>query len=31
MPGFAADQMSDREIDEVIGYLAHMAKRRVAQ
>jgi mono/diheme cytochrome c family protein len=28
MPGFAADQMSDREIDLVIGYLAHMAARR---
>lgn len=27
MPGFAADQMSDREIDQVIGYLAHMATR----
>jgi mono/diheme cytochrome c family protein len=28
MPGFAADQMSDREIDLVIDYLAHMATRR---
>jgi mono/diheme cytochrome c family protein len=28
MPGFPADQMSDREIDLVIGYLAHMAARR---
>jgi mono/diheme cytochrome c family protein len=28
MPGFAPDQLSDREIDEVIDYLAHMAKRR---
>ena len=27
MPGFAADQMSDREIDLVIEYLAHMAGR----
>lgn len=27
MPGFAADQMSDREIDQVISYLAHMAPR----
>lgn len=27
MPGFAADQMSDREIDQVILYLAHMATR----
>jgi len=31
MPGFAADQMSDREIDLVIGYLAHMAARRTSQ
>jgi mono/diheme cytochrome c family protein len=28
MPGFAADQMSDREIDLVIDYLAHMATRQ---
>jgi mono/diheme cytochrome c family protein len=28
MPGFAADQMTDREIDLVIGYLTHMAARR---
>jgi mono/diheme cytochrome c family protein len=28
MPGFAAEQMSDREIDLVIEYLAHMAARR---
>jgi len=28
MPGFTADQMSDREIDLVIEYLAHMAARR---
>ena len=28
MPGFPADQMSDREIDLVIGYLAHMTARR---
>lgn len=27
MPGFAANQMSDREIDLIIGYLAHMASR----
>jgi mono/diheme cytochrome c family protein len=27
MPGFAANQMSDGEIDEIIAYLAHMAKR----
>jgi mono/diheme cytochrome c family protein len=27
MPGFAADQMSDSEIDQVISYLAHMASR----
>ena len=26
MPGFAADQMSDPEIDQVIAYLAHMAR-----
>lgn len=31
MPGFAEDQMSDRDIDAVIGYLAHMAGRRSAQ
>jgi len=31
MPGFAADQMSDREIDLVIDYLAHMAARRSSQ
>ena len=28
MPGFAGDQMSDREIDLVIAYLAHMTARR---
>jgi mono/diheme cytochrome c family protein len=28
MPGFAADQMSDSEIDLIIGYLKHMAMRR---
>jgi mono/diheme cytochrome c family protein len=27
MPGFMADQMSDSEIDLVIGYLKHMAAR----
>ena len=27
MPGFAEDQMTDREIDQIIAYLAHMAKR----
>jgi hypothetical protein len=31
MPGFAADQMSDRQIDLVIDYLAHMAARRTSQ
>jgi mono/diheme cytochrome c family protein len=30
MPGFAPEQMSDKEIDEVIAYLAHMAARRMA-
>jgi mono/diheme cytochrome c family protein len=30
MPGFEPDQMSDREIDLVIAYLDHMAKRRKA-
>jgi mono/diheme cytochrome c family protein len=30
MPGFRADQMSDREIDLVIGYLAHMTTRRTS-
>jgi mono/diheme cytochrome c family protein len=28
MPGFAVEQMNDREIDEIIAYLAHMAARR---
>jgi mono/diheme cytochrome c family protein len=28
MPGFAEDQMSDRDIDAVIGYLAHIAGRK---
>jgi len=28
MPGFAADQMTDSEIDQIIGYLKHMAMRR---
>ena len=28
MPGFAAEQMSDREIDQIISYLTHMAARR---
>ena len=28
MPGFPADQMTDREIDLVISYLTHMATRR---
>jgi mono/diheme cytochrome c family protein len=31
MPGFSADRMSDREIDLVIDYLAHMAARRTAR
>jgi mono/diheme cytochrome c family protein len=31
MPGFTADQMSDREIEVVIEYLAHMAKRRASR
>jgi mono/diheme cytochrome c family protein len=30
MPGFAPDQMSDREIDLVIGYLEHMTARRTS-
>jgi mono/diheme cytochrome c family protein len=30
MPGFAADQMTDREIDLVIGYLRHMTARRTS-
>jgi mono/diheme cytochrome c family protein len=30
MPGFAPDQLSDHEIDLVIGYLAHMTTRRTA-
>ncbi|MGE3989697.1 c-type cytochrome [Pseudorhodoplanes sp.] len=28
MPGFAEDQMSDRDIDAVISYLAHIAGRK---
>lgn len=28
MPGFSPDQMSDHEIDLIIGYLTHMAGRR---
>src|SRR5262249_31709405 len=28
MPGFAADQMTDREIDLIIAYLTHMTTRR---
>jgi mono/diheme cytochrome c family protein len=28
MPGFAPDQLSDREIDLIIGYLTHMGARR---
>ena len=28
MPGFAADRMTDREIEMVIGYLPHMAAPR---
>jgi mono/diheme cytochrome c family protein len=31
MPGFAEDQMSDREIDAVIAYLAHQADRKSAR
>ena len=31
MPGFTADQMSDREIDLVIDYLSHMLARRTSQ
>ena len=27
MPGFAAAQLSDPEIDQITAYLAHMAKR----
>jgi mono/diheme cytochrome c family protein len=30
MPGFAADQLSDHEIDLVIAYLAHMTTRRTS-
>ena len=28
MPGFAAAQLSDAEIDQIIAYLDHMAARR---
>ena len=31
MPGFAEDQMSDRDIDAVISYLAHIAERKPAR
>jgi mono/diheme cytochrome c family protein len=31
MPGFGVDQMSDRDIDAVISYLAHMAQRKPAR
>jgi mono/diheme cytochrome c family protein len=31
MPGFDTDQMSDAQIDQVIGYLAHIAARKAAQ
>jgi len=31
MPGFDNEQMSDRDIDAVIGYLAHMAGRKTAR
>jgi hypothetical protein len=31
MPGFPPDRMSDREIDLVIDYLAHMAARPTSQ
>jgi mono/diheme cytochrome c family protein len=31
MPGFPQDRMSDREIELVIDYLAHMAARRTSQ
>ena len=31
MPGFAADQMSDSDIDAVISYLAHIAARNTEQ
>lgn len=31
MPGFAEDQMSDRDIDAVISYLAHQAARRTGK
>lgn len=31
MPEFSADQMSDREIDLVIAYLAHMTSRRATR
>jgi mono/diheme cytochrome c family protein len=31
MPGFAEDQMSDRDIDAVIAYLAHQADRKSAR
>ena len=30
MEGFNADKLSDREIDEIIAYLGHMAGRKVA-
>ncbi|QGZ66226.1 c-type cytochrome [Paraburkholderia acidisoli] len=31
MPAFAQDELSDREIDLIVAYLAYMAQRKVAQ
>ncbi|GLU31542.1 cytochrome c [Trinickia caryophylli] len=31
MPGFSPDQLSDREIDLIVAYLAHMAQRKAAR
>lgn len=31
MPGFSSDQMTDREIDLIVGYLTYMAERRISK
>lgn len=31
MPAFPPDQLSDRELDQIVAYLAYMARRKAAQ
>jgi mono/diheme cytochrome c family protein len=31
MPAFAPNQLSDREIDLIVAYLAYMARRKVGE